>query len=137
MRQCGWLFGVALWCLLAASCKPREPEPEYRLTARSDIMDSVVDPSADKLWESVVIVMTAGTKEKAPHTDEEWLNVRRNAIRIVEATNLLSDAGPSVAKPERRLAESERRARPGRNEKRNHGGSGSGSTWRTDFTLRR
>jgi hypothetical protein len=101
MRRCGWLLGAALSCLIAGSCRSREPEPEYMLTATiKDIMDSLVDPAADALWDSVeTIISAAGTEEKAPHTDEEWLNLRRNAIRLVEATNLLQMPGRHVAKP--------------------------------------
>jgi hypothetical protein len=65
-----------------------------------DIMDSLVDPSADTLWDSVeTIISAAGIEEKAPHTDEEWLNLRRNAVRLVEATNLLLMPGRHVARP--------------------------------------
>src|ERR1700680_274349 len=63
-------------------------------------MDSLVDPPADVLWESVATVVTAaGTDERAPRTDDEWANVRRSAIRLVEATNLLQMPGRHVAKP--------------------------------------
>ena len=63
-------------------------------------MDSTVDPSADVIWESVAIVVTAaGTEEMAPHTDEEWKIVRRAAIRVIEATNLLQMPGRLVAHP--------------------------------------
>jgi cytochrome c556 len=40
--------------LLAAACQARQPQPEYQTTATiKDIMDSMVDPNADYLWESV------------------------------------------------------------------------------------
>ena len=41
----------------------------------------------------------AGIEEKQPRTDEEWKNVRHNAIRVIEATNLLMMDGRQVAKP--------------------------------------
>jgi hypothetical protein len=63
-------------------------------------MDSMVDPSADVIWESVATIITiAGTEEKAPQTDDEWKAVRRGAIRIIEATNLLLMPGRHVARP--------------------------------------
>ena len=63
-------------------------------------MDSMVDPSADVIWESVATIITiAGTEEKAPQTDDEWKAVRRGAIRIIEATNLLLMTGRHVARP--------------------------------------
>jgi cytochrome c556 len=101
MQRCGWLLCLALLCLIAGSCRSRAPEPEYRLTATiKDIMDSLVDPSADTIWDSIVTTISAaGIEEKAPHTDEEWLDLRRSAIRLVEATNLLQMPGRHVAQP--------------------------------------
>ena len=53
-------------------------------------MDSMVDPSADFLWESVATIVTRkGTEERRPRTDDEWKAVRRAAITLMEATNLL------------------------------------------------
>jgi hypothetical protein len=65
-----------------------------------DIMDSEVDPSADYIWESVAtIVSAAGIEEKRPRTDEDWKEVRRRAMTLLEATNLLVMDGRAVAKP--------------------------------------
>ena len=53
-------------------------------------MDSLVDPSADVLWESVATIVNAkGIEDRRPRTDEEWATVRRSAVALVEATNLL------------------------------------------------
>ena len=59
-------------------------------------MDGIVDPAANTIWGSVGFIN--GT-EKAPHTDEEWLAVRRSALQLVEASNLLQIPGRHVAKP--------------------------------------
>jgi len=97
------LAGV-LVCL-GSSCTARQQakqtEPEYRPTGTiKDLMDSMVDPSADFLWDSVATTVSAkGIEEKAPHTDEEWAEVRRRAITLLEATNLLLMPGRKVAKP--------------------------------------
>ena len=101
MRHFAWLSSVGVSLFLAAACGARDPQPEYRPTATiKDIMDSTVDPSADFLWDSVATVVTAaGTEERAPRTDEEWINVRRRAIQLLEATNLLQVPGRHVAKP--------------------------------------
>ena len=74
---------------------------EFRTTATiKDIMDSVVDPSADFIWDSVATIVTKkGTEERRPRTDMEWKEVRRRAIALVEATNLLIMDGRIVAKP--------------------------------------
>ena len=74
MRRSTWACGVGILLVVAGACKARQPEAEYRPTATvKDIMDSLVDPSADTLWDSVeTIISAAGIEEKAPHTDEEW-----------------------------------------------------------------
>jgi hypothetical protein len=77
-----------------------QPQPDLRPTATvKDIMDALVDPGSDYLWDSVETIVSAkGTEEKAPHTDEEWKEVRNHAIMLLEATNLLQVPGRHVAK---------------------------------------
>jgi hypothetical protein len=63
-----------------------------------ELMDSEVDPAADFIWGSVASISTrAGLEERQPHTDEEWLEVRRHAITLIEATNLLVMNGRRVS----------------------------------------
>src|SRR6266446_6344098 len=68
-----------------------------------DIMDSMVDPSGDFLFDSVAeIADERGITVKAPKTDEEWAEVRRRAIVLLEAPNLLTMEGRKVALPHER-----------------------------------
>ena len=109
MRRFPWplflsvsLFSVSLF--FGSACRGRQQEsgqPEYTPTATiKDIMLAIVDPSADVVWESVAtVVSSTGTEERVPRTDEEWTDVRRGAIRLVEATNLLMMPGRHVARP--------------------------------------
>ncbi len=70
------------------------------MTTIKDIMDSIVDPSSDVLWESVVTdIGPNGVEQHEPRTDEEWATVRRNAVQLLESTNLLLIEGRTVAKP--------------------------------------
>jgi hypothetical protein len=63
-------------------------------------MLSMVDPSADFIWQSVASLVTEdGIEEKFPRTEEEWAEVRRHAITLLEATNLLLVPGRRVANP--------------------------------------
>lgn len=63
-----------------------------------DIMQAVVDPAADSLWDAVSTTITlAGTEEKQPRTDEEWAAVRHQAILLVESANLLATPGRIVS----------------------------------------
>jgi hypothetical protein len=84
------------------ACTRTQPPPPSSLQPEAtikDIMDSMVDPSADVLWESVAtIVSAAGTEERQPRTDDDWKNVHRHAVILVEATNLLKMEGRHVAK---------------------------------------
>jgi hypothetical protein len=61
-------------------------------------MDSEVDPSADFIWASVSSSVTKqGLEEHRPHTDKEWHELRRRAIVLAEAANLLSISGRRAA----------------------------------------
>lgn len=108
MRRFSWLLflGVSLFSVslfFSSACQGRQPEqpPPYTPTATiKDIMDSMVDPSADVVWESVATIVSAkGIEDRVPKTDEEWTNVRRGAIRVVEGANLLMMPGRHVARP--------------------------------------
>jgi cytochrome c556 len=103
MRITSFLIVIGAAFLVCNSCARQQPETqaEYRTTATiKDIMDSMVDPSADFIWEAVATVVSAkGVEERAPQTDEEWRDVRRRAITLLEATNLLQIPGRHVAKP--------------------------------------
>lgn len=100
----GMAAGVMFVMAACSSSKPApaaEAEPAFRTTGTiKEIMDSVIDPNADVLWESVsTTINREGTTEKMPRTDEDWLMVRRAAVTIVEATNLLVMDGRTIAPP--------------------------------------
>jgi hypothetical protein len=63
-----------------------------------DLMESIIDPSADALWGAVgTVVDKEGIHESAPKTPEEWLDMRRAAVRIIEGGNLLMMPGREAA----------------------------------------
>ncbi len=65
-----------------------------------ELMDAIVDPSADALWDSVSITTTAkGTVFRQPHSDEEWQEARRHAVALIEGTNLLIMDGRKLVAP--------------------------------------
>src|ERR1700761_110598 len=80
---------------VAKSPPPQQSAPEYRLTATiQDLMDGIIDPSADTLWDSVAyIATTKGIEDRQPRTAEQWKAVRTGAITLIEAANLLSMPG--------------------------------------------
>ena len=79
--------------------QPTPSSQQYRLTATiQDLMDGIIDPSADVLWDSVAyIATTKGIEDRQPRTDDEWKTVRNSAITLIEAANLLSMPGRTVA----------------------------------------
>jgi hypothetical protein len=90
--------------LALASCAPSPAAParedsKFRLTASiRDLMDAEFDPSADVVWASVASISSAaGFEDRQPRTDEEWAEVRRKALTLVEATNLLVMTGRRVS----------------------------------------
>ena len=88
--------------IVVTACSRPEPLLQSPSTIK-DIMDSMVDPSAEAIFDSVAqIADERGITEKAPHTDEEWKEVRRRAIQLLEAPNLLVMAGRKVARPHER-----------------------------------
>ena len=78
------------------------PQPQYvpRATVK-DLMLSVVDPSADIVWNATRTIVTKddGVVDIYPETDEEWAVARRGAVVLAEAANMLMIPGRRVAPP--------------------------------------
>jgi hypothetical protein len=94
-------FGIAAASALAIaqqnSASAAENQPVY--SSIKELMDSIIDPSADGLWNAVgtVVDKDAGVQEAIPRTEEEWHDVRRAAVRIIEGANLLMMPGREAA----------------------------------------
>jgi hypothetical protein len=90
-----------------SACTPKAsppPAPSANDWSIQELMTSVVDPSADALWEAVSSETTAsGIVEHQPRTDAEWGAVRRHALVLIEAAHLLAVDGRAVARPGKRL----------------------------------
>jgi hypothetical protein len=96
-------FCVVVICgALLSGCSSEPPPPEFRpVTDVQQLMEWILDPSADVIWGAVgTIVSEAGTEELAPSTDEEWANVRNHAAIIAESANLLLMTGRAQEGPE-------------------------------------
>ena len=90
-----------LLCVAAGCSRSTPPAPGLAPTAPiKDLMEAMVDPNAEYLFDNIVeIVDETGIIDKTPKTDEEWKEVRRRALMLVEAPNLLVAPGRIVAKP--------------------------------------
>jgi len=76
--------------ILAASCGGPAPPPLRLHADVKQLMASVVDPSADVVWESVGTIETPeGTQDIRPQSNEEWDAVQNAAWVLVEAGNSL------------------------------------------------
>ncbi len=65
-----------------------------------EIMESIVMPSAQAIWDAVSVDVTAqGQIEKKPETDEQWATLRAAAVTLAEATNALVIPGRHAAPP--------------------------------------
>jgi hypothetical protein len=96
----GWGIVLLSGLVTVAGCTPAAPKIEYAPTGTiRDVMSSIVDPSADFLWNSVSTIVTAkGTERKMPRTDDEWKEVHNHSVALVEATNLLLVPNRHVAR---------------------------------------
>ena len=103
-----WSCFIAASVLGLAGCGGSQPPtaqtaaaPEFKVnTTIADIMDALIDPAADDIWDAVSTTVTAkGREEKHPQTDEEWKALRRRAIQIMEGANLLLVPGRRVSRP--------------------------------------
>lgn len=65
------------------------------------LMAAVIDPAADVVWQSVATIMTGPTEieEREPKTDQEWAEVQRNALILIQASDLLLTPDRPMAGP--------------------------------------
>jgi hypothetical protein len=101
MKLSFWLL-LATLPLAGAGCSKAPPQDSglLRPATIKDIMDSMVDPSGEFVFESIQeIADEHGITEKAPRTDEEWEDVRHRLLVLLEAPNLLTMEGRQVARP--------------------------------------
>ena len=98
MCLAAWM--VVSGCTTAPAAR-QPPEAAYNTTATvKDLMLSIVDPSADVVWNAVATIGDEqGIMERMPQNDEEWTLVRQGAIRLVESCNLLLIPGRKVTRP--------------------------------------
>src|SRR3954468_12886434 len=82
---------VAAWSAACQAPPAPAPAPPFRATSTiRELMQSIVAPSAQGLWDSVGRVSDAkGTRDLEPRSAEEWAAVRRYAVSLMESTNLL------------------------------------------------
>jgi cytochrome c556 len=94
--------GVSLLLWAGVICAARGP------ATIKDIMHSMVDPNGDFMFKSMQQIADAnGIREKAPHTDAEWEDVREHLQVLMQAPDLLTAEGRMAAHPKDRSANPE------------------------------
>src|SRR5262245_48196170 len=98
------VFGIV--CLLADCSKPAPapppptPPPYQPIASIREVMNSVIDPNVDVVWNAAKTVIDHGKAiDHAPANDEEWAAVRHSALTVMEGANLLMMPGRAVAPP--------------------------------------
>jgi hypothetical protein len=96
----------AIWLLVGCSKPvPEQPPPPaappfHPVASIREVMNSVIDPNVDVVWNAVKTVIDHGKPiEHAPANDEEWAAVRHSALTVSEGANLLMMPGRAVAPP--------------------------------------
>lgn len=75
---------------MVSACGGPPPVPFTPVADTKLLMQSVVDPNADIVWEAVKIISTKdGDQDIRPRTDAEWVAVRNAAVTVAESGNLL------------------------------------------------
>jgi hypothetical protein len=66
------------------------PPPYKPIADTKLLMQAVIDPMADVIWESAGAVITLeGVQELGPKNQEEWTHLRNSAVTLAESGNLL------------------------------------------------
>jgi hypothetical protein len=84
------LLALLLSATVVVACGGPPPVPFAPVADTKLLMQSVVDPNADIVWEAVKIISTKeGDQDIRPKTDAEWVAVRNAAVTVAESGNLL------------------------------------------------
>jgi hypothetical protein len=76
--------------LASSACGGPTPPPFKPVADTKLLMQAVVDPNADLIWDAVKVIMTKeGDENIRPKSDEQWIAVRNAAISVAESGNLL------------------------------------------------
>jgi hypothetical protein len=82
---------IGLGAVLCAACGGAPAPPPFKPVVDTKLlMQAVVDPNADLVWDSVkTIDSREGREEIRPRTDADWTAVRNAAVTVTESGNLL------------------------------------------------
>ena len=84
-------YGLLVGSAMLMGCASEPEEVPFRPVANvSELMQTMIDPAADVVWDAVGTVITYdGVDHWEPETDEEWALVLNGAMTLTESANLL------------------------------------------------
>jgi hypothetical protein len=84
-------LSLVVSALSLAACSGAPQPPPFKPVADTKLlMQSMIDPTADEIWDSVRTIITKDRVEEIrPHTNQEWETVRNHAVTLAESGNLL------------------------------------------------
>jgi len=93
-------LSIVLLTVALCSCKSEAPPPAAtvpvasapfeEVTDMKQLMNWIIEPSADVIWASTGTVITEeGEQHTRPETDEQWTAIRDAAAIVAESGNLL------------------------------------------------
>jgi hypothetical protein len=85
-----WRIAIFGGLLAGGGCGGPQPPPFRPVVDTKLLMQAVVDPAADAVWEATGWIITAdGIQQRQPKDAEAWTVVRNQAVALTEAGNLL------------------------------------------------
>jgi len=82
-------------CTTPAASTPPVEAALTPIFSVKELMEGVIDPTADAIFDAVAIDVTdKGAVETRPTTDDDWVKVERGAMLLAEGTNLLKMKRP-------------------------------------------
>src|SRR5262245_1434899 len=93
-------LAIASLTIKAAAQQPASDAERFRQTAtQQDIMMTMVDPAADRIWSSVSTVISDNrVVQIVPRSDQDWEDIRKAAVQLRESGNLMLTSGRRVAR---------------------------------------
>ena len=90
MSMRAWRWLIMAGAAMGAACAGQEPPPFKPVADVKQLMNDVIDPAADGVWEASGTITTAeGSYERGPKTENEWTAARNHAMMLAESGNLL------------------------------------------------
>lgn len=108
VRNSALLLAVAVLGGSLVSCNHAQ-SPDFDTSfSIAEIMDAIVMPEADVVWNAVAYVSTEeGFTSTGPETDEDWADLRRHAVALAESANTLAIPGRAANRPDAEAVEGE------------------------------